>query len=672
MLMKSIDINKSLYALVLLTFFGAFQSAHCAGFVHASGREILDGQGNKVLRRGMGLGGWLVPEGYMLHFPGIGSPTGIRHLILDVAGPAATLKFYEQYEANYVTRDDIQMLGEWGFDHIRLPFHYNQFSSSIGVWNEKGFAIVDSMINWCREANILLVLDMHCAPGAQNEGPISDSDGNANLWLSSAYQDHAVAIWKEIARRYSTEEQIAGYDLLNEPVLPGGVSVQQFRNLYIRLVNAVREVDQNHLVFIEGNWYATDFNGLTPPFDSNMAYNFHKYWSVNDQASIRDYVKLRSDYNVPLWMSESGENSNQWFYEATQLFEENNIGWCWWTHKKFDTITSPLSATMPEAMDVLFDYWNAELQSQGSGTKPSQPFAEAVLMQMAEALKTENCVPRPGVIPALFDDEYGTTSKPFKGHLLPGSIKAIDYDIGALNIAYSDKDYANFHWDQYSAWNTGYQYRNDGVDIEYNSQSELYNVGWIESGEWLKYSVLLSHDGVFDVDLEISGATASGDISLELDGNDLGSFSASSTVNQNSWHTVSLKDQLVYHGEHVLKITFNRGGVNFRNLKVVEDVNSTREHFPVRFELGQNYPNPFNDGTIIPVQINRAKDLHLIILDMLGREMQRYDLSGKVAGLAKVSWDGMTGDGLAAPAGVYYYRLENGEEAQAGKMLYLR
>ena len=59
---------------------------------------------------------------------------------------------------------------------------------------------------------------MHCAPGGQNGGPISDSDGTARLWLEEENKELTIQIWREIAEYYSDETLIAGYDLINEPV----------------------------------------------------------------------------------------------------------------------------------------------------------------------------------------------------------------------------------------------------------------------------------------------------------------------------------------------------------------------------------------------------------------------------------------------------------------------
>ena len=318
------------------------------GFLHTAGKEIVEGNGEPILLRGFGLGGWLVPEGYMLinraWIEGFESPTQIENHVVDLIGEEKSNEFWDEYRKNFVSRADIDQIAEWGFNHIRLPFHYKQFHTEDGS-TPIGYEIVDTLLSWCEPYNMYVILDMHCAPGAQNGGPISDSDGIARLWLEEDKKELTVQIWREIADYYSDNTLIGGYDLINEPVLPGGVSLTEFKQLYIDITQAIREVDQNHIVFVEGNWYGTDFSGLTPPWDNNMSYSFHKYWGETDISTIQSYLSMRNTYNVPLWMGESGENSNSWYYETLiKLLEENNIGWNFWCHKKADKITSPYSA----------------------------------------------------------------------------------------------------------------------------------------------------------------------------------------------------------------------------------------------------------------------------------------------------------------------------------------
>ena len=119
-------------------------------------------------------------------------------------------------------------------------------------------------------------------------------------------------------------------------MLPEGISSMDLRDLYIDITSAIREVDQNHIIYIEGNWYGTDFTNLTPPWDENMSYAFHKYWGDVTINTIQSYLSMSNNYNIPLWLGETGENSNHWYYEIVKLCENNNIGWNWWTHKKIE------------------------------------------------------------------------------------------------------------------------------------------------------------------------------------------------------------------------------------------------------------------------------------------------------------------------------------------------
>ena len=114
--------------------------------MHTVGKDIVDKNGNKIILKGMGLGGWLVPEGYMLGT--WGSPTSIRDRITELIGEDSTAIFYEQFEKNYVAEKDIAKLSEWGFNSVRLPFHYKNLSTEYGSYNEKGFSIIDSVLAW--------------------------------------------------------------------------------------------------------------------------------------------------------------------------------------------------------------------------------------------------------------------------------------------------------------------------------------------------------------------------------------------------------------------------------------------------------------------------------------------------------------------------------------------
>ena len=338
---------RNLTLIVLLVFFNSIHTALHAQYLHVDGKKIVDENGAEVILRGMGLGGWMVQEGYMLETGSFAGPQHqIRAKITDLIGETDTQNFYDAWLQNHCTRRDVDSLSSWGFNSIRLPMHYNLFTLPIehepianeNTWLEKGFAITDSLLNWCAANQMYLILDLHAAPGGQGrDANISDYDSSKpSLWESDANKQKTIALWKKLAERYVNEKWIGGYDLINEPnwnfvAGQNGNGCAEngnapLRKLYVDITTAIRTVDQNHIIFIEGNCWGNNYNGIFPKWDNNMVASFHKYWSTNDLNSIQFALTMRDQHNLPVWLGESGENSNTWFTNAIKLVESNKIG----------------------------------------------------------------------------------------------------------------------------------------------------------------------------------------------------------------------------------------------------------------------------------------------------------------------------------------------------------
>lgn len=616
---SNIFIITSHLMLILLTT----QISYGNGFLKAKGKQIVDGSGQAFYLKGIGLGGWLLQEGYMLHTtPFANAQWQIRQKVIDLIGEQNTEIWYETYRKNFIRKVDIDSIKSWGFNSIRLPFHYNLFAinSDPPIFINKGFEIIDSLLAWCEENQIYLILDMHAAPGGQSDENISDyNPAFPSLWQSEKNKDLTVKIWRKIAERYKDNEWIGGYDLLNEPKWNLHPNNQPLRDLYIRITDTIRAVDTNHIIFIEGNWFATDFTGLTPPWDNNLVYSFHKYWNSNDQGSIQYLIDIRNAYNVPLWLGETGENSNKWFVDCAELMKRNDIGWSWWTHKKIQSTAVLLSSPMSPLYKTLLDYWN------GKGPRPTATYAFNALMIQAENLKLENCEFRKDVVDALMRQVNNTTTIPYSMNLIPGTIYASDYDLGKLNYAYYDVDYQNVGG---GSWNSGGQYRNDGVDIEYcyDFGSNGYNIGWIANGEWLRYTVNIQNSGTYRIGLVVSSQNSNGQILVRLDGFVLGSFvSVPNTGGWQNWQMVYLNSVYLPAGVHQLELRFYNGGFNLSHLNF-ELLSTNVEDNLInlkKFELKQNYPNPFNSKTIITYSIPKNSFVSIKLLDILGKELEQ-------------------------------------------------
>lgn len=572
---------KNLLLIVLVSF---SLGTMAQGFVHRNGQEIHDGNNKNIVFRGLGLGGWMVQEGYMLQTGAFAGPQHvIKQKISDLIGPIKTKEFYDSYKANGITKRDIDSLAAWGFNSVRLPMHYNLYTFPIeqettagqNTWLEEGFKMTDDLLTWCAANKIYLILDLHAAPGGQGkDANISDYDAaKPSLWDSKANQDKMVALWEKIATRYQDNPWIGAYDIINEPnwnftgTNQNGCDENSngpLRDLQIRITKAIRAIDKNHLIFIEGNCWGNNYNGMFPLWDDNMALSFHKYWNQNDKASIQKMLDYRSQYNVPIWLGESGENSNVWFQEAISLVETNNIGWAFWPMKKIDNLAGVTSVTKTPEYEQLLAYWKSQNE------KPSVDFAAKTLQQINDNFKIENVTIRYDVIDAMFRQVQTTETKAYKKHNLPGKLFATEYDLGQNKFAYYDTDVANYDGTKFTKWNKGGKMRNDGVDIETCTDvtSNGFQVAFIEDGEWLQYTVVNQKQNTYNVAIRYTSHNAGGKLHLE---NQNGRISETITLPSSGgfdkWKTATLKNVKLPEGINKIKIRFDKGNFNLNFLE---------------------------------------------------------------------------------------------------------
>ncbi|MFD2825005.1 cellulase family glycosylhydrolase [Leeuwenhoekiella polynyae] len=574
-------MRKLKFALFVILLCGI--SGHSQGFLKAENAKIVDEQGNNILLRGIGLGGFMLQEGYMLKVPFSGQQYIFKEHVEQLVGKEKTTTFYNAWRKKHMQKRDVDSLKKWGFNSIRLPLHYNLFTLPVNeepvkgenTWLEEGFRLTDSLLSWCKANKMYLILDMHAAPGGQGHDlNISDRDpSQPALWESQENQNKLTALWQKIAQRYKDETWVAAYDLINEPnwTFEEGknkngiedVDNKALRQLLVKLTKAVREVDENHIIIIEGNGWGNNYKGMLPPWDDNMVLSFHKYWNYNNLESIQQFLDYRKQYNIPIWLGESGENSNVWFKDAIALMEKNNIGWCWWPLKKLG-FNNPLEIQVNPGYQLLLDYWS------GSGDKPGQAEAFQALMQLAENTKIENCIVHYDVIDAMIRQPQSQQAIPFKINRLENElmIQAADYDLGTDGIAYHDTVSANYHIStgkERQSWNLGRTYRNDGVDIFRDNDGLIY-VGDLQAEEWLKYTINVKEAGDYKLSLKVSSESDSGLISVNV--NQLETSSFKILENSQGWNWTPPQQVKLNSGINTIKLQIEQGGFNLESLKI--------------------------------------------------------------------------------------------------------
>ncbi len=574
----------SIIAILSCFLMVSFLKINAQGFLKVNVKHLENDSNKNFILRGMGLGGWMLQEGYMFNLGFLGQQYRIKEKITELIGKKEADIFYDKWLENHTQKTDIDSMASWGFNSIRLPMHYDLFTLAVkdepvagkNTWLPKGFKMVDDLLKWCKENKMYLILDLHAAPGGQgNDLPISDRNADElSLWQSKANQDNTVALWKKLASRYANEPFIGGYDILNEtnwgfdnPEDKRGIGEIRnipLRDFFIRLTKAIRQVDKKHIIFLEGNGFANNYRGMFPLWDDNLVISFHKYGNFSTKQTIQNFLDYREKYNVPLWLGESGENSNTWFTNTIKLMEDNNIGWCWWQLKKMG-INNPLQIKQPENYNLVVDYCKGD-----SLVKPDSIISQKILNALLDNIKIENNSYHKDVTDAMFRQIYSSATLPFKPNIIldQTKINAVDFDWGRNGFAYSDNDTASYQYTPgiHTQGNRGRTYRNDGVDIKNDKDGEPY-VFNIEDGEWLLYTTTVKKAGVFTTTFITSG---NGGIIDLLNNNQLISQNISIVASGDEDKFIPSKPIKIHlnKGVNKIKIYFKKGDFNFKSLQL--------------------------------------------------------------------------------------------------------
>lgn len=379
-------------------------------FVRIEGADLIKPDGEKLFIVGTNLGNWLNPEGYMFGFQKTNSGRFIDEMFCQLVGPDFTKEYWKALKDNYVTRKDIEFIASTGANTIRLPFHYKLFTDEdyMGLTGKQdGFARVDSVVNWCRDNGLYLILDMHDAPGGQTGDNIDDSYGYPWLFESEASQKLFCDIWRKIADYYKNEPVILGYDLMNEPIAPYFENMEELNTLleplYKRVVKVIREVDTHHIVMIGGAQWNGNFHPFKDSkFDDKLMYTCHRYGGPPTKDAIMNFIHFRDSVNLPMYMGEIGHNTDEWQAAFCQTMRENNIGYTFWPYKKKDN-SCFMGIKEPENWKLVMDFSEAPRSTYKEirDARPDQGLVRKAMLEFIENSKCENCVPQQGYIESL-------------------------------------------------------------------------------------------------------------------------------------------------------------------------------------------------------------------------------------------------------------------------------
>jgi len=176
----------------------------------------------------------------------------------------------------------------------------------------------------------------------------------------------------------------------------------------------------------------------------------------------------------------------------------------------------------------------------------------------------------------MFRQVQSDETKPFSNNNIPGIIFATNYDLGTVGNAYFDNEVATYHvtTNNFTAWNNGWIYRNDGVDIEpcidpINSNG--FNVGWGEAGEWMQYEVNIANEAAYDLNIRYATGGTDGEYKLSIDGADITpNMFSPVTGGWQSWNTFTIENIVLSPENKKLRFHYNGDGPNLSSFEFVE------------------------------------------------------------------------------------------------------
>jgi len=198
------------------------------------------------------------------------------------------------------------------------------------------------------------------------------------------------------AARYARAVSVGGYDLMNEPKLPREVPRGALAHVHADMIAAIRSVDTQHLVILEGEDFARDFSAFPLPTDPNVMYTFHMYavvdwsWHSPKQSLLEPYLETRSCHGVPIWLGEFGEDRARWIEQMARLMEANQVGWALWPWKRVS-----LGNDRPVLHEIQttagWDRLSYYLADRIGSERPTVAEARQAMDEMIRAIATPRC-----------------------------------------------------------------------------------------------------------------------------------------------------------------------------------------------------------------------------------------------------------------------------------------
>lgn len=268
-------------------------------FLRADGTRTVDEDGRQVVLKGCNLGNWLLIETWMLEQRDIRDQWSFESILRERFGEDGAARLMETYRENWIAERDFDIVRSFGFNVVRVPFHYSLLEDDEhpGVLKPDAFHWLDRAVDMAGRRGLYVILDLHGTPGGQSRDHTTGREGQNRLWEDRAAQDRTVWLWREIAAHFKDAPVVAALEPMNEPFgdYETAAHLDGLSALMGRIYDAIREVDERHLVIIPGAREGLQFYGR--PADrgwKNVMFTEHYYpgtmWGEPGLAAHRHHI----------------------------------------------------------------------------------------------------------------------------------------------------------------------------------------------------------------------------------------------------------------------------------------------------------------------------------------------------------------------------------------------
>lgn len=205
----------------------------------------------------------------------------------------------------FITENDIRMIADFGFDHVRIPIDEEVMWTVDGEMIPESFDYVKACLDWCNSHDLRAVVDLHIL--RSHHFNAMNGEGQITLWTDTAAQNTFISLWKDISselKEYPTS--MVGYEIMNEPMAD---DPDDWNQLIARAVEVIRELEPTRTLIIGSNRWQTaeNFPFLeVPEDDSLIILSVHTYDPISFthyRASwnpMRDYAGTIQYPGVPV------------------------------------------------------------------------------------------------------------------------------------------------------------------------------------------------------------------------------------------------------------------------------------------------------------------------------------------------------------------------------------